>query len=154
MPLDGGNKFYFWAKSSVQVTMRIASLLSLAWVWALFLYSSDLFAREYMVYGIDQEIPMGKPGEIVKKNYYVNMGGDQGLDLGTVLNVYRVVSRTDPYNSYRRYNHRMKIAEIKIIHVEKNSAVAGLASLRNSPDDPVFDIAAVMIGDRVEVNVD
>ena len=147
-PLDEGNKFYFWAKSSVQVSMKWV-LLS-----ALFLISYNLFSQEYMVYGIDQEIPMGEPGEIVKKNYYLNMGEDQGLQLGTRLDVFRIISRRDPYNSQKRYNHRIKIGEIVIIHVEKTSSVAHLGSLRNSPKDPVFGIAAVMVGDRIAVNVD
>ena len=119
-----------------------------------FLCSLPLLAREYMVYGISQEIPMGNPGEVIKKNYYINMGEDQGLALGTRLNVYRIISRTDSYNSYKRYRHKVKVAEIKIVHTEKISAIGSLVALRSEPDDPVFDFAAIMIGDRVEVNVD
>ena len=123
-------------------------------IWAVLLYSMPLLGREYMVYGIDQEIPMGEPGEVVKKNYYINMGEDQGLALGTKLDVFRVVSKRDPYNPQKRYNHKIKVAEIKIVHTEKISAVGSLVALRNTPRDPVFDIAAIMVGDRVEVNVD
>ena len=131
-------------------TLFLQSIL----VSAMLLYPLRLSAQDYMVYGIDQEIPMGEPGEVIKKNYYINMGEDQGLAPGTLLDVFRVASRTDPYNSRKRYRHKMRIARIKIVHVEKTSAVASLVSLRNTPKDPLFDIAAIVIGDRVEVNVD
>ena len=118
------------------------------------LYSSGVFAREHMVYGIDQEIPMGEPGEVVKKNYYVNMGEDQGLSPGTLLNVYRLISLVNPYNPQKRYNHKVKVAEIKVIHTEKTSSIGRLVALRSAAEDPVFDFMGIMIGDRIEVNVD
>ena len=128
--------------------------LVLGFILVLLVHPFSLWAQEYMVYSIDQEVPMGEPGEVVKKNYYINMGENQGLALGTVLNVYRVFSRMDPYNSQKRYSHKMKVAEIKVVHTERTSAVGNLVSLRNAPTDPLFDIAAIMTGDRVEVNVD
>ena len=134
--------------------MKSSALIQVALILTGLWYPLSTAAQEYMVYGIDQEVPMGNPGEVVKKNYYITMGEDQGLTVGTVLNVYRVFSRMDPYNSQKRYSHKIKIAEIKVVHTEKTSAVGSLHALRNNPDDPLFAIAAIMTGDRVDVNID
>ena len=151
LPPDRKSPLDFRAKLSVEGSMK-SLVRGLFLVVLLFPLSGA--AQEYMVYSIDQEIPMGEPGEVVKKNYYITMGADQGLALGTVLNVYRVFSRMDPYNSQKRYRHKIKVAEIKVVHTEKTSAVGSLVSLRNAPEDPLFNIAAITVGDRVEVNVD
>ena len=112
------------------------------------------FARDYIIYSIAQDIPMGLENEEVKKNYYINMGDKQGLDKGTILDVFRVISRLDPYETKKRYNYRVKVGELVILHTEENSAIANLNDLESPESKVYYEVPGMMIGDHVEVKVD
>lgn len=109
-------------------------------------------AKEFIIYSIVQDIPMGQEGEIVKKNYYVNIGGQQGVREGSVLDVYRTISRVDPYSSKQRYNYKIKIGKLKILHSEDAAAIGVLKEMRSGEDAPLYEIDNFMIGDLVSVN--
>ncbi len=116
--------------------------------------SPALHAKDYIIYAVAQNLPMGEPEEIITKNYYVNIGQQQGLKSGSVLNVYRSVAMSDPYETKNKYSHKVKIGELKVLHTEDGSAIARLETFSQGKDIPVFDIANFMIGDRVQVKVD
>lgn len=97
---------------------------------------------------------MGEPNEIVKKNYYVNLGKGQGVNQGTVLNVYRQISRIDAYESKQRFNYNIKIGELKVIHSEDSSSIGLIQNFRDQKDDPLFEISGLMIGDKVDVKIE
>ena len=120
---------------------------------AAFCYFAGAYSKEYIVYNISQELPMGNKGEEIKKNYYINIGSNQGLRDGTILNVLRTISRTNPYKAKERYNYKVKIAEVKVIHVGEDSSIGGMLAMENSKDIPLFDINSVMIGDSVSIKV-
>ena len=96
---------------------------------------------------------MGNKDEVIRKNFYVDMGTNQGVKLGSVLDVYRVVSVLDPYESKKRFNHRIKIGEVKILHSEDSSAIGMLNKLEESEETPVFEVGKMMIGDIVAAKV-
>ncbi len=110
-------------------------------------------AKDYVIYSIAQDIPMGNKDEVIKKNFYVDMGKSQGVKQGTILDVYRVVSVLDPYESKKRFNHRIKIGEMKVLHAEDSSAIGILNKLEDGEEAPVFEIGKMMIGDIVTVKV-
>lgn len=110
-------------------------------------------AKDYVIYSISQDIPMGHKDEIIRKNFYVDMGSNQGIKKGSILDVYRVVSVLDPYESKKRFNHRIKIGEVKILHSEDSSAIGMLNKLEDSEDTPVFEVGKMMIGDIVAVKI-
>ncbi|MEI8347114.1 MAG: hypothetical protein WCG27_06590 [Pseudomonadota bacterium] len=111
------------------------------------------FAKDFQIYSVVQNLPMGVENEAIKKNFYINMGSGQGLKTGSTLDVYRIISELDPYESKKRYNHKVKIGELKVIHAEETSAITTLAQFRNDENAPVLDVAAAMIGDVVAVKV-
>ncbi|MBD64056.1 MAG: hypothetical protein CME62_02540 [Halobacteriovoraceae bacterium] len=119
----------------------------------LVLTSFQLFAEDHVIYAIDQDIPMGYENEIIKKNFYVNMGSNQGLKEGTVLEVHRTVSNLNPYNNKSRINYSVKIGEIEVLHVQENAAITQLKDLAVGKNTPLFEINNLMIGDKVSVNV-
>ncbi len=118
------------------------------------LFVTKTHPREYIIYSVAQDIPMGYENEVINKNYYVNMGSKQGLDHGTVLDVYRVISRLDPYKTKKRYNYRVKIGELKVLHTEDDSAIAELSQIKPVSEKIYFEVPSFMIGDHVEVSVD
>lgn len=117
-----------------------------------FFTASMGFARDYIIYSIAQDIPMGYENEVVNKNYYVNMGQKQGLSEGTILDVYRIISRLDPYETKKRYNYKVKIGELKVLHTEEDSAIAGM-EMMPANKDIFYDVNGLMIGDHVGVKV-
>jgi hypothetical protein len=134
--------------------MKVTRLHLQIAMFSLFLFTASIgFARDYIIYSISQEIPMGEDNEVLKKNYYINMGTQQGVEVGNVLNVFRSISRQDPYESKTRYNYTVKVGELKVLHAEDNTAIGKLQSLRNGEDTPLFEINNFMIGDKVDVRV-
>ena len=104
---------------------------------ALVFTASMAIAKDYVIYSIAQDIPMGFKEEKLKKNFYVNMGKSQGLKDGSVLDVYRVISVLDPYENKKRFNHRVKIGEIKVIHSEETSAIGRLSKLEDNENTQI-----------------
>ncbi len=110
-------------------------------------------AKDYVIYSITQDFPMGHKDEVLNKNYYIDMGKTQGLNKGAVLDVYRSISMLDPYESKKRYEHKIKIAELKITHAEDLSSVAVVNKMDKDENQIVLDVDALMIGDIVKPHV-
>ncbi len=87
------------------------------------------------------------------KNFYINMGSQQGIREGSLLDVYRIISRLDPYEDKKRYNYRVKIGEVKILHTEENSSIAATNKMFLTKDNPLFEIKNLMIGDHVDIKL-
>lgn len=120
-----------------------------------FLFTASMaIAKDYIIYSIGHELPMGASNEKLRKNFYVNMGANQGLKSGNILDIYRQESHLDPYATKKRYNYRMKIGELKVIHTEEDAAIATLQSFDDSNDRPMVEINAPMIGDQINVKLD
>jgi len=115
--------------------------------------ASMAIAKDYVIYSISQDIPMGNEKEVLRKNFYIDMGKNQGVSKGSVLDVYRVVSVLDPYESKKRFNHKIKIGEVKVLHSEDSSSIGVLNKLENEDETPVFEIGKLMIGDVVSAHV-
>lgn len=111
-------------------------------------------ANDYVIFSISQDVPMGD-GTPIKKNFYVNLGKNQGLEKGTFLDVLRDVARNDSYGSKKRYHHSVKIGELEVLHTEENSSIARLKrNIASDENAPHFEIKNIMIGDKVQVMVE
>ncbi len=120
----------------------------------IFIFTTTIgIGKEFIIYSINQTIPMGEPNEIIKKNYYINMGGKQGLEKGTTLDVLRTIYKRDAYESKGRYNYKVKIGEMKVIHTEDTVAIGKKNKIFLDKDDPLFEIEDFMIGDTVKIHL-
>jgi hypothetical protein len=115
--------------------------------------ASMAIAKDYAIYSISQDFPMGNKDEVLKKNFYIDMGKNQGVAKGTTLDVYRVISVLDPYQNKKRYNHKIKIGQLKVLHAEETNAIAVLDKMEKEDEMPVLDVSSLMIGDLVNVHV-
>lgn len=117
------------------------------------LHATEVSARNFMIYSVALELPMGTDNEVLKKNYYVNIGSKQGVKKGTLLDVFRVISVLDPYDDRKRVNYKVKIGELKVIHANDEAAITTVHKMLDK-DLPVLDLDQVIVGDHVAVNVD
>jgi hypothetical protein len=109
------------------------------------------FARDYVIFSIAQNISMGTEETKPKKNYYVNLGQQQGVDSGTALEVYRIISLNDPFETKKRHNYRVKIGELEVLHSEQESSIAIVKDIQNGAKVPMFEIGNFMVGDKIDV---
>jgi hypothetical protein len=118
----------------------------------LFLFSFNLIARDHLIYSVSQEIPMGYEDEIIKKNFYLNIGANQGVNRGATLDVYRVISKSNPYENLKRVNYKVKIGELKVLHSDDEASIGILSTLKDDEETPLVHLKGFMIGDHVSVN--
>ena len=114
------------------------------------LHSTSVVARSYLIYSVAQDLPMGVDEQILKKNFYVNIGSNQGVKKGTVLDVFRIISVLDPYDNRKRINYRVKIGELKVLHANQEAAIT-VSHKTPTEDLPVLDLDSFIVGDHVAV---
>lgn len=107
----------------------------------------------HLIFSVTEDIPMGWEKEVLRKNYYINMGANHGIKKGSQLTVYRMVSKRNPYDNKKRVNYKVPIGTLEVIHTEKTSAIGSTKKLFDSVKDPVFEINNFMVGDYVEVKI-
>ena len=73
--------------------MKVLTLL------ACLIFSQSIWARSYVIFSLAQDLSMGTENEIIRKNYYVNMGSGQGVKKDSLLDVFRIVSVQNPYDN-------------------------------------------------------
>lgn len=115
--------------------------------------SQSIWAKSYVIFSMAQDLPMGLENEVVRKNYYINMGNGQGVKKDSILDVFRIISVQNPYDAKARVNYKVKIGELKVIHSMDNAAIA-MVNEYEKEDTPIFEIPQFMIGDHVSINVD
>lgn len=117
------------------------------------LMSQNIWARSYVIFSLAQDLSMGQENEVIRKNYYVNMGKGAGVKKDAILDVFRIISVQNPYDNKKRVNYKVKIGELKVIHASDDAAIATVSEYEKE-DVPVFELPQFMIGDHVAINVD
>ncbi|WPU65562.1 hypothetical protein [Peredibacter starrii] len=117
------------------------------------LLCQSLWAKSFVIFSMAQDLPMGVENEVVRKNYYINMGTGQGIRKDSVVDVFRIISVQNPYDAKSRVNYKVKIGELKIIHSMDNASIA-MVNEYEKENTPIFEIPQFMIGDHVAVSVD
>src|SRR5262245_19915721 len=75
-------------------------------------------ASDFFVTSVVREFPM-KSGDAIYKDYYVNAGTNNGLRKGLTIEAVRKISAFDNINSKLLGDTPVKIARLKLIHVDK-----------------------------------
>ena len=117
------------------------------------LISQAVSARSYVIFSMAQDLPMGFDNEVVRKNYYINMGSGQGIKKDSIVDVFRIVSVQNPYDNKKRVNYKVKIGELKVLHSSDDAAIA-MVNGYEKEETPIFELNQFMIGDHVSINVD
>ncbi len=117
------------------------------------LFTQSLWARSYVIFNMNQELNMGIEDKPLRKNYFVNMGSNQGVKKDTILDVFRIISVQNPYDNKKRVNYKVKIGELKVIVSSDEAAIAYLAEYLPKDETPIFELEQFMVGDHVAISV-
>jgi hypothetical protein len=104
----------------------------------------------YSVYDIKKTLPLHER-EKVYRDYYVSMGTDAGVKMGSILAIYRRQGTVDQMHNENHDDLAVPIAHIKVIQAGKTMSVARLESLVPKKQIPVLEFNTVMLGDRAEL---
>ncbi len=128
--------------------MKVLTLLSLL------LFAHATYAKSYVIFSLAQDLPMGVENEVIRKNYYINMGSGQGVKKDSVVDVFRIISVQNPYDNKTRVNYKVKIGELKVLHAMNEASIAMVSEYEKEDSTPIFELPQFMVGDHVSINVD
>jgi hypothetical protein len=115
-------------------------------------FTAPLFsahAAEYNVYQVYRAIDLGETDQKPPKDIFINMGAEQGLKKGSVLDVYRRISSFDNMTQKHMGDHMIPVGKIKIIHTDDKTAIARADRFVSIDQEPALLPQAIMIGDVV-----
>ena len=117
--------------------------------------TQNLWARSYVIFSMNQELNMGldEENKPLRKNYFINMGANQGVKKDTIIDVFRIVSIQNPYDNKKRVNYKVKIGELKVMHSSEDAAIASVKEYLPKEETPIFELEQFMIGDHVAISV-
>lgn len=128
--------------------MKVLTLISFL------IFTTTTWAKSYVIFSLAQDLSMGNEAEVIRKNYYINMGSGQGIKKDSVVDVFRIVSIQNPYDNKKRVNYKIKIGELKVLHSMNDASIAMVNQYEKPEETPIFELPQFMIGDHVSINVD
>lgn len=118
------------------------------------LFTHSLWARTFVIFSMNQDLNMGvEEAQNIRKNYFVNMGSNQGVKKDTKLDVFRIISVQNPYDNKKRVNYKVKIGELRVITSSEDAAIAKVEEYISKEETPIFDLDQFMVGDHVAISV-
>ena len=114
----------------------------------------DCRTSDFMVYSVYHELSLGNPQEVPQKDYFINMGSQQGLHIGSILEVMRKVSTYDLIHESLYRDVVFPIGFVKVIHVESNASIARLEKLLPVDIAPISNPRSIIVGDLVRIKVE
>lgn len=121
----------------------------LKYLW-LFLIPTLAWA-DLTIFDVRKNLPMSD-SEPVYRDFIINGGTESGLSVGMVLTVQRRIPLYDNYQNRSAGDLSVKVAKIKIIHVQKGLAVARLHSEFTRESTPLLEDPYIMVGDLVDLS--
>lgn len=115
----------------------------------LLLYSLNSGA-DLTIFDVRKTLPMSDR-DPVYHDYYINGGTESGLVPGQLITVTRKLPLYDNYLNRSAGDLLLKVAKIKIIHVQHGLAVARLVSEFNRETAPLLEDPFIMVGDLLDM---
>ena len=94
---------------------------------------------------------MGGNAPLPAMDYYLTLGKNHGLAVGTIVEVMRRQATYDVINKKLHKDLTFPIARLKVIHSETGASIARLESFAPEDRRPALTPNAVAIGDLVRV---
>jgi outer membrane protein OmpA-like peptidoglycan-associated protein len=104
---------------------------------------------QFNIINVKSVVRLDSEKEKEYKDYFVNLGTENGAGIGRTLKVRREVTKRSEVRDVADKVVNIPIGVLKIISVEKDSSVARLVSLDKRAENPLVVYDAAMIGDIV-----
>ncbi|MBK9294341.1 MAG: hypothetical protein IPM57_07830 [Oligoflexia bacterium] len=106
-------------------------------------------SKDFKIFDLKKNLPLTDK-EKVFYDYYINIGQEQGVQPGQIINVYRRVPVIDVYKYQNHPDMRVAVGKLKVIYTQKTMSVARLYKSATPSKTPVLEFEKMMVGDRVE----
>ena len=106
--------------------------------------------KEAVVIEVRKKVKLHKT-EVVYPDYFISGGGKMGLDKGALVSVVRRVPVHDPFQNASIGDFRIKVADVEIIHSDREKSVARLVGIDRHRERPMVRYDTVMVGDRLDL---
>ena len=113
--------------------------------------ASRALAADYSIYQVFRQVDLGTSPVVPPLQIFVNMGAEQGVKKGTILDVYRKLSSFDLLTQKHVGDHMLPIGRIKVIHTDDTTSIARIEKFVSAEQEIVLLPQAVMVGDVVRM---
>jgi hypothetical protein len=90
--------------------------------------------------------------DVVYRDFYVSRGAEAGLRPGQIITVKRRMPLYDAFHNRSAGDLSVSVGRVKIIHVERDLAVAREHSQFSRDDLPLLEDAFIMVGDELDLS--
>ncbi len=116
---------------------------------AILLVSGQALA-DITIFDVRKNLPLSDTDKVYR-DFYINAGSEAGLANGMVITVQRKLPLYDNYQNRSAGDLELKVARVKIIHVQKGLAVARLHTEFGRENSPLLEDNFIMLGDRLDL---
>ena len=107
-------------------------------------------ANDAIVYSVYKGIDLGFPNEELQKDFFINLGTNQGIKTGAILEVSRKMPSYDLTTEKLYKDLVFPFAKLRVIHAEKDASIARLETLYPASKTPIINPKGVIVGDIVK----
>jgi hypothetical protein len=126
-------------------------LLFITTCLSLFLPSVVSYASSGSIVQVSHRLQMSSKEPVPPKDFYIDLGMNDGVKEGDVFSVYRTVNVVNMVNGYSPNLMRVPLGELKIFLVGEYTSIARMANRIAEADLPVLDYPDFMLGDVVDL---
>lgn len=87
----------------------------------------------------------------VYRDFYINGGSEVGLTQGSIITVRRRIPLYDSYQNRSAGDLEVRVAKVKLVHVQRGLAVARLYSEFSREQSPLLEDNYIMVGDLLDL---
>ena len=124
--------------------------LSLFLLIGLGICNTTLASSDGHIIQISRALKMRSAHSIPDKEFFVDMGTQDGVAVGSVMRVFRVLPVINTRSGEPWEMMHVPIAEIQVTSVGTYSSVGRMVSKADPKSLPVLDYPGIMVGDFVE----
>lgn len=119
------------------------------------LLASLAFAKESslqgVVYSVYRGLDLGDGVSGAEKDYFINLGSRDGLQVGQSVEVIRKLPTYDLQTEKLYKDLKFPFAKLKLIHVEAEASIGRLEVIYSPDKTPILSPKAVIVGDLVRM---
>jgi len=119
-------------------------------ILSLFITTQNSFSASGSIIQVTRRLRMSYMESLAPKDYFIDLGHRNGVQVGDILQVYRMVPVMNQLTGGAWHLMKAVLGEVKIYMVGESTCVGHLESDRDLSSIPVHDYPNFMLGDQVE----